>query len=78
MEVKRERIRALAPLDELLGMAAPLLKTGSRCLFLKGRDVEQELTLAAKSWRLEFDLIPSLTDRYGRILDVRRAVRLEA
>ena len=65
--------RALAPLDALLTLAAPLLKTGAQAAFLKGQDLEEELTQAAKSWRIEFVLIPSLTDERARIVHVRRA-----
>lgn len=68
--------RALAPLDRLLGYAIPLLKTGAVGLFPKGQDVAAELTQAAKSWKIDTDLIPSKTDRQGRIVLVRNvAVR---
>ena len=65
--------RALAPLDRLTGYAIPLLKRGAVGLFPKGQDVEAELTQAAKSWTIEADLLPSKTDRYGRIVLVRHA-----
>jgi 16S rRNA (guanine527-N7)-methyltransferase len=68
--------RALAPLDRLLELADPLLKTGARALFMKGRDVEQELTQAQRSWRLDSDLVPSLTDESARIVVVRGAHRI--
>jgi 16S rRNA (guanine527-N7)-methyltransferase len=67
--------RALAPLADLLAMAEPLLKTGARGLFLKGRDAERELTQASKSWRIRADLIPSLTDPCARIVHVLQAKR---
>lgn len=60
--------RALAPLAELLDLAKPLLKTGARCLFLKGQDVERELTEATKSWSMKVSLIPSVTDPNGRVV----------
>jgi len=65
--------RALAPLDRLLGYAIPLLKTGTVGLFPKGQDVEAELTQAAKSWKIDADLIPSKTDPHGRIVLMRHA-----
>jgi len=68
--------RALAPLSQLLALGEGLLKTGTRALFLKGQDVEQELTEATKSWRITCDLIPSLTDPTGRIVRVASAERL--
>jgi len=65
--------RALAPLDRLIGYAIPLLKKGTVGLFPKGQDVEAELTQASKSWTIDADLIPSRTDRDGRIVRVRHA-----
>ena len=54
--------RALAPLVQLLGLAAPLLKTGALGLFPKGKEAEAELTQAQESWRFKASLHPSLTD----------------
>jgi 16S rRNA (guanine527-N7)-methyltransferase len=68
--------RALAPLPRLLDYASPALKKGAKGLFLKGQDVEAELTEAAKSWNITADLVPSLTDPKARIVVVRRADRL--
>jgi len=63
--------RALAPLDRLLTLANPLLKTGAVALFPKGQDVGAELTLASKSWKIDAELVPSNTDPHGRIMLVR-------
>jgi 16S rRNA (guanine527-N7)-methyltransferase len=63
--------RALAPLDRLLQLAHPLLKTGAKGLFPKGQDVEGELTTASKYWNIDADLIPSKTSREGRIVVIR-------
>jgi len=63
--------RALAPLSELFGLAYPLLKTGAKGLFPKGQDVEAELTEAAKYWKFEYDLVPSLTNPDSQIVVVR-------
>jgi 16S rRNA (guanine527-N7)-methyltransferase len=68
--------RALAPLEKLIGYASPLLKTGAVGLFPKGQDVEAELTAASKSWTIEADLVPSVTDPQARIVIVRRATKL--
>jgi 16S rRNA (guanine527-N7)-methyltransferase len=67
--------RGLAPLNQLLAQAEPLLKRGAQGLFLKGQDVEAELTTAAKYWSIEAALVPSKTSALGRILLVRRAER---
>ena len=63
--------RALAPLDHLLTLAQPLLKTGAQGLFPKGQDVEGELTKASKYWNIDAELIPSKTSPEGRIVVVR-------
>ena len=67
--------RALAPLAELVAYAAPLLITGSKALFLKGQDVDAELTAASKYWNIDLDLVPSRTDPKGRVVVIRRAER---
>jgi 16S rRNA (guanine527-N7)-methyltransferase len=63
--------RALAPLDHLLQLAHPLLKTGAQGLFSKGQDVEGELTRASKYWNIAAELVPSKTSPEGRIVVVR-------
>ncbi|QCK85282.1 16S rRNA (guanine(527)-N(7))-methyltransferase RsmG [Phreatobacter aquaticus] len=65
--------RALAPLDQLVRLSVPLLKTGAFGLFPKGQDVGSELTQAAKYWKLDTVLTPSVTEQDGRIVTVRRA-----
>ncbi|MEA2952739.1 MAG: rRNA (guanine527-N7)-methyltransferase [Alphaproteobacteria bacterium] len=62
--------RALKPLPELLALAYPLLKTGAQGLFLKGQDVDAELTEAAKCWNIKAKFVPSQTDARGRIVVV--------
>jgi 16S rRNA (guanine527-N7)-methyltransferase len=53
-----------------IGFAEPFLKQGSRGLFMKGQDVEAELTEAAKYWKLNPLLHPSLTGGKGWIVDI--------
>lgn len=67
--------RALAPLKDLLGLAAPLLERGAQGLFPKGQDVEAELTQATRYWNIEFELVPSLTQERAQVVLVRRASR---
>jgi 16S rRNA (guanine527-N7)-methyltransferase len=62
--------RALAPLSRLLAWAEPLLTTGTTGLFPKGREVDAELTEAAKSWRFAAELVPSRTDSAARIVRI--------
>jgi 16S rRNA (guanine527-N7)-methyltransferase len=67
--------RALAPLKSLCDQAFSLLAKGAIGLFLKGQDVEAELTEAAKYWTVEADLRPSLTSRDGVIVIVQSLKR---
>ena len=60
--------RALAPLPKLLDLAYPLLKRGAKGLFLKGQDVDAELTEAAKCWIMRTTSVTSLTDSLSRII----------
>lgn len=62
--------RACAPLPKLLGFARPYLARGARGLFLKGQDVEAEITEAAKYGVKGLRLVPSRSDERGRIVIV--------
>jgi 16S rRNA (guanine527-N7)-methyltransferase len=62
--------RALAPLADLLGFAAPFLRSDSLCLFPKGQMAEDELTAASKIWNMNVDRIQSVTDPSATILRV--------
>ncbi|GGI30248.1 16S rRNA (guanine(527)-N(7))-methyltransferase RsmG [Bradyrhizobium guangdongense] len=53
--------RALAPLNQLIGFAEPLMRQGATALFPKGQDVEAELTEAAKYWNIQPQLHRSRT-----------------
>ncbi|GBD49271.1 16S rRNA (guanine(527)-N(7))-methyltransferase RsmG [Methylopila sp. Yamaguchi] len=62
--------RALAPLSDLLTLAAPLLKSGAIGLFPKGEKAELELTQASESWKVKASFHPSRTDPAARIVRV--------
>jgi 16S rRNA (guanine527-N7)-methyltransferase len=66
--------RALAPLHQLISFAEPLVRNGATALFMKGQDVEAELTEASTSWKLEPQLHPSRTGD-GWIVELRRIDR---
>ena len=70
--------RALAPLNELLELAAPFVGETTRGFFLKGRDVDVELTRAAKYWKLDVIRHPSRTAPEATILEVRSFRRVAA
>lgn len=63
--------RACAPLAKLLGYAQHFKGKRTTCLFLKGQNVEAELTEAHKSWKIQAIRHPSRSDPSGVILEVR-------
>ena len=67
--------RALAPLSSLLDQAFPFIAKGATGLFLKGQDVEAELTDSSKRWSVEATKAKSVTDPAGCVLIVRRLTR---
>ena len=62
--------RAVAPLHQLIGFAEPLVRKGAKALFLKGQDVEVELTEATKYWKIEPQLHSSRTGGHGWIVEL--------
>lgn len=62
--------RAVAPLHQLVGFAEPLVRRGAKALFLKGQDVEAELTEATKYWNIEPKLHSSRTGGNGWIVEL--------
>jgi 16S rRNA (guanine527-N7)-methyltransferase len=63
--------RALAPLDRLLGLAAPLFTPATVGVFLKGRDAAAEVETAAKAWTFAVEMIHSITEATGRVVVIR-------
>jgi 16S rRNA (guanine527-N7)-methyltransferase len=72
-EVDVVTARALAPMPRLLELAAPFLAEGIPALFLKGQDVDNELTASTKSWNIQSTIVPSRTHPHGKIVIVERA-----
>jgi 16S rRNA (guanine527-N7)-methyltransferase len=62
--------RAVAPLHQLIGFAEPLVRQGAKALFLKGQDVEAELTEATKYWKITPHLHSSRTGGHGWIVEL--------
>jgi 16S rRNA (guanine527-N7)-methyltransferase len=58
-------------LKTLCDQAFPLIARGALGLFPKGQDVDAELTEAAKYWRLQVSIVPSVTSPSGAIVAVR-------
>ncbi len=70
--------RAFAPLTGLLTIVAPFLEfPGPRpvALLLKGRQAREELTEATKEWKMDADLIPSVTEPEAGVLRLRDVTR---
>jgi 16S rRNA (guanine527-N7)-methyltransferase len=70
--------RALAPLHLLIGLAQPLVGRGAKALFLKGQDVESELTEATKYWNIKPLLHSSLTGGQSWIVELNHIERRQA
>ena len=62
--------RALAPLDRLLGIAAPHLAPEGRGLFLKGQRHGEEVAKARLAWNFALEAHPSLTDPRAVVLEI--------
>ena len=68
--------RALAPLPKLLLLSAPFAGDNTVRIFPKGADVERELKAASKDWTMDYERVPSLTEKGGVILKIRKAKRV--
>lgn len=68
--------RACAPLAGLLAYAQRFWGPATKALFLKGQNVEVELTEARKSWSMEPERHPSRSDASGVILEIRELHRV--
>ena len=60
--------RACADLNKLLDLTEKFIKPATKCLFLKGKNVENELLLAEKKRCFGVKKFPSKSDRSGVIL----------
>lgn len=67
--------RALAPLGDLLEMAAPFCSLDSILVFPKGEKARAELTAAEAQWKMQAELLPSLSDQRGSIIVIRKLAR---
>ncbi len=67
--------RALAPLDRLFGLAAPLFGDRTVGLFLKGQGAQAEIEAARSQWAFDACLVPSVTAEDARIVEVRNLRR---
>ncbi|HEX3487322.1 MAG TPA: 16S rRNA (guanine(527)-N(7))-methyltransferase RsmG [Micropepsaceae bacterium] len=70
--------RACAPLEKLLSYAQRFWGKSSVALFLKGQNVEVELTEAHKSWKMDVERHVSRSDVTGVVLEIRELHRVSA
>lgn len=68
--------RALASLPQLYEYSESFLAKKASCLFLKGKEVMQEIEDAQKDWSFDYELHESFSHTQGRILIVKGLTRL--
>ena len=76
-EVNLITARALAPVNDLIELSAVFKKNDVEMLFLKGLNVDIELTNATKYWIIQHELLPSRTHADGSILRIKDVQRVE-
>lgn len=76
--IDRISARALAPLTELLRLAAPLMEQGVPAAFHKGQDFVREIEEATQSWAFDLVKHDSRVGDGGAILDISHLRRLPA
>lgn len=67
--------RALAPLPKLLDYVDRHIAPDGVAILPKGKNFEQELAAARKTWSFDCTLIPSITDPEAKILRIERIRR---
>lgn len=68
--------RALAPLDELLTIVKPFLQKDTKCIFSKGRKLNEELEIAKKSWNFDYTIKKSKTSDEGSLIIITNIFHL--
>jgi len=62
--------RALAPLPKLLEYTKKFLNEDGYCLFLKGKNLQNEIHTAKNSFQFEYELHPSITSSESNIIKI--------
>jgi 16S rRNA (guanine527-N7)-methyltransferase len=68
--------RAVAPLGQLCQWVAPLVTAGARCLFHKGREIDQEIAEASLHWRIDLLEHRSRVASGSWVLEIRGLERI--
>ncbi len=74
--IDRISARALAPLTDLLTLAAPLMEKGIPAAFHKGQDFVREISAATQSWGFDLVKHDSRVGDGGAILDISHLSRV--
>ncbi len=69
--------RALDELESLLSYASYHLKTNGKCLFLKGKEVGDEIENAQKKWHFNLLRHQSLVDKKSYVLEIKDIIKIE-
>lgn len=64
--------RALAPLNELLKMIKPFCKKNTKCVFLKGKKILEEIEKAKKEFNFDYKLFDSETSSEGKVIIIEK------
>lgn len=67
--------RALANLSKLLEYAKPFCKKETKLVFPKGENWKEELNVAKEKWNFDCDVVQSVTDTSGHILNISNVRR---
>lgn len=67
--------RALAALPKLLEYAKPFCTKNTRLIFPKGAIWEDEINAAKEKWNFDYEVVQSITDETGHILNISNVRR---
>jgi 16S rRNA (guanine527-N7)-methyltransferase len=62
--------RALAPLPKLLRYSKSFLTDSGYCLFLKGKNLKNEIEASERDFKFDYELHPSLTSNESNIIKI--------
>ena len=62
--------RAVAPLKKLFSLLYKQQNKNTRCFFFKGKNYQEEIIEAKKSWKFNYKSYKSLTSKEGVILEI--------
>ncbi len=77
-EIKKADIilaRAVTSLNQLLSYASYFVSHETICLFHKGKNWDMEIGDAKENWSFDYNIIPSVTDREGVIIQISNLER---